>query len=92
LYAIPELKDVANNGGDRINKKAQMLFQKLADSIPGGQGLVKEEVGKMSRSPKKAAGGGAGHGAKRDSGSPSKKRKVKQDVKEEVSEDGELSS
>lgn len=94
LYALPELKPVSNNRGDRINKKLQQLLRKLEDAVPGAAGMVAQEVGKLgksrSASPKKAkaAGAGAGGVVREQVASPGAGRKRKRaEVKEEEADE-----
>lgn len=57
LYHIPELTEVAGNGGSIINQKTQQLLRKLvAVANVGGGDLVGDAVGKGKGSPKKGKG------------------------------------
>jgi hypothetical protein len=79
FYAIPELSNVANNRGDRINKKLQQVLKSMAAGV-GAEGMVAEELAKLGRT-KKAPGGGAGRGR----ASPATSKSKKQDrVKDEI--------
>ncbi|EIW70345.1 hypothetical protein TREMEDRAFT_60835 [Tremella mesenterica DSM 1558] len=70
LYDRPSLRPVANNGGDRINKKTQSLLKAWAKSVPGAEKVVIEELARVTISkgykkktrvsPKKNGGGGNG--------------------------------
>ncbi|WVF71497.1 hypothetical protein IAT40_006303 [Kwoniella sp. CBS 6097] len=72
IYAIPELSGVADNGGDRINKKIQQVLKKVCEGYPGANGLVEEVVKGLKGS--KAATDGHGGGSVPNT---PKKRKVK---------------
>ncbi|KAK4686731.1 hypothetical protein P7C73_g3398, partial [Tremellales sp. Uapishka_1] len=92
IYSIPGLAEVANNGGDRINKKIKQYLQKFVQGIPELENVVKEEAGKVGRggsSPgtpvKKAAAGGRSGKSKV---SPAKKRKVKEESESLEDEEG----
>lgn len=70
LYATPELAPVANNRGDRINKRAQAILGKLTALYPGAEGLVKEQMQLISGTKpwKRKAQGMDGGGSGEESG------------------------
>lgn len=59
IYLTPALADVANNKGDRINKKIQSILARMTAVYPWADGMVKEEVAKISAAKpwKRKAGG-----------------------------------
>ena len=73
------MADVANNGGDRINKKIQQMLGRFVAAYPGSEGLVKEEVARMSASRSGERKSGS------EGGSPSKIKEGKK--KPEIQED-----
>ena len=95
IYASPNLSEVNNNGGDRINKKVQQILKKMADGsgLPGAGGMIQEEIAKLGRM-KKGPGGGVGSAPsspKKGNGKPSpgKKRKVEEESREATPESEE---
>lgn len=49
MYTYPELSQFARNGGDKINKRLQIILTALEKSH-GTPGMVKQEVQRLSRS------------------------------------------
>ena len=90
IYERPELVEVANNGGSRINQKAQQLLKTLAKSVPGAEDVVAEELAKLGRgkkTPTKKASGGEDGDKCTPSPSAKKKAKLGQPVKMESDHD-----
>lgn len=85
IYATPELADVNNNRGDRINKKIHQVLEEMLDAngVADAGAMVGGEIAKSKRamratpSPKKTPTKG-------------KKRKAKDEDDEEVSGDEAL--
>lgn len=85
LYAKPELREVAYNGGDVINKKTKQILTAFA-----GKDIVADELGaarctKTGSAPSTPKKTKAKDGSGSAAGSPTKKRKT--DVKIEDEED-----
>lgn len=82
LYHLPELAEVSNHGGARINNKAMTLLRKFVAANGIEDDLVGEVVGKTgprTPSPKKDKKDG-----KDQNGKKRKRVKVDQDEQEEV--------
>jgi hypothetical protein len=80
LYQIPEMTDVAHNGGSRINGRLQQVLTKMVkghDPEADGAAIVKEELATITAA-KKSGGGGGGTEGKGAGGSP-KRKKAKDD-------------
>ncbi|WOO80827.1 uncharacterized protein LOC62_03G004355 [Vanrija pseudolonga] len=78
LYAQPQMAGVNGNGGSRINQKLQATLALLVKQFPEAEGMIKDEVAKLSGG--KAGAGGAAGGAR-----PRENKRKKSDDEDEVS-------
>jgi len=75
IYASPSLNGVNENFGNRINQKMQQVMKKLCAACKV-EGIVDEEVQRMTR---RGSGGGAG-----EKGQKTKRCKVKEEPSEQA--------
>lgn len=85
FYTNPQLQPWSGNGGDKINKKIKQFLKKVGAAIPGAEGVVDEEIGKVGRGSKGKTVTPCPAKEKEGAGGMGKKSKV--DVKDEEEED-----